>query len=109
MKKAIKLVLILMLLRMISQGQKIQQSKDFYYIPQSDTVFITTYLIENDSENKLFLWFDLDKDKRSPKEYFYQKRGDYSLLEILNEETIANKRFDIISQTFIKQIKQKNS
>lgn len=70
-----------------------------------DTTFLTEYTIRNDSCKNLLIWFDLNGNNGTQKDYFFKVKGDFSLLSILNDENVVDKRFDIIDQSFLKEIK----
>lgn len=90
-------------------AQKIikDQYEDFYVTPQNDSVFAKSFIVHNNTKENLYLWFDVEK-KGNPSEdvkrYFYTVKGDISLLEILNDESVSNKKLNIIGQTFVKCI-----
>lgn len=87
------------------------QNDGFYITPQNDSFFVKSYVVQNKSKEDLWMWFDPQKGDNlsdNVKRYFYVQKGDYALLEILNDESVSNKKLNIIGQTFIKCIRSKS-
>ncbi|MBO9202429.1 MULTISPECIES: hypothetical protein [Niastella] len=68
---------------------------------------MVSYVIKNDSKDSVWMWFDPQKSERvydNLKRYFYLLKGDFSLLDILNEESVFDKRLNITGLSFVKLI-----
>ncbi|AXY73236.1 hypothetical protein D3H65_04265 [Paraflavitalea soli] len=105
-KHAIVLIFLILLMNGIF-AQKIikEQYEDFYVTPQNDSVFTMSYIVQNNTKENMYLWFDGEKSSITTEDvrrYFYLLKGDVTLLEILNDESVSNKKLNIIGQTFIK-------
>lgn len=105
--RSIKLLIIALCILHTATGQIIEKSKDYYLLQSSDTIFISTFKIKNNTSDDLFVWFD-SSNIQAITNYFSALKGDFSLLSLLNEETVENKRFDLINLTFVKKIRSKN-
>ena len=107
MEKGIKALIVVLMysIGIKAQNQVLHKDKDFYVTPQNDSFFITTYTFCNNFNGNTILWFGLSNKDSSANQYFYKLKGEVSLIDILNDDNVNNKRFDIIDQTFIKNIK----
>jgi hypothetical protein len=86
----------------------IRGGEDFYVTPKNDSVFMASCVIKNNSKDSVWMWFDSRKSNSlsdNIRRYFFSVQGDFSLLGILNDESVTNKRLNIIDQSFVKLIR----
>lgn len=88
-----------------SQNNLINQDKSVYQL-NNKIIELKTVSLYNEYDEDLIVW--LSKSKKEDYKSYFSKKGDFSLLEWLNDDNFSDYTIDVYS-TFLKIVKPKNS